>query len=1175
MICFNCGYRFPDDRIKECSLCGMKMPLVCHSCKAANPRHAKFCFSCGSTIHLLNHESQLKEEYIQANDNLDEGRRTVAVIFADVSGFTALAEKLDPEDVRNIINDCFQTITKPVYELEGSIDKYIGDCVMVLFGAQKSHADDAYRAVSCALKMQELMETFSTERLSGRGLGLRLSVGVHYGLVVTGSVGNYYDKDYTVMGDTVNLAQRLQTTASAGTVLVSQSVYDETHDLFSYKDKKTIFVKNRKESVQSYQPEYEIIATQNKFTLFFEREYIQNSVPAILENSKDKLTICLITGETGVGKTTASQYMVQKIQENQQKAMKLLHIECSSTDYGRPHSLLSSILLSIMNIEAETSITAKRYRTVSYCFYLFPNLKEEVVERMANFLSIFMGLDRNPDFQVILDHMNPQDLEREMVEQLVSFLESFLALKPTLLFLDGLQWSDNRSLILLKQVLRKLSGNGSIWMFVSRPDTRLDFSEFEHTLSDPKPTLSPVSPWFYNWNLHPLSIESTNLMATKLLNCRQITESCQQKLMDITQGNPMYIHEFLQAAKRKNGVLITDGIAQFTHFDEQHLLKGIHGIILANFYSMPPNTLTILQAASVIGSTFQVKWLHDVFDITDIKSLLDPAMKAGILDIHDSSHADSFLQKEIRFTHDLAREVLYDSLLHTRRTELHATFAAYFEKLQQKDDPFVFSLVSYQYEKAGNIGKSARFIMESAEKSMLSFDYHATYQHRLHFLKLLNFRLPMSLISDGTFFDSAELTMNDNQEPWAELKKIQNLFGSDASSLVLKALHSLAKIDRLEGKGERSILFLKQAIHWADSLKERLSIRLTIADVMRESGLYESAMEELNNLENHIENDDALYGHLLLTRCTIQRLKTDPNALDTAKKAESRLKKAKDYANLTETMNQMAGIFFSQGLPSRAKLVLSRAQKYAEKSHDIGFLARISGNLGVLYLAEGNTSSAKSSFTTAVEMAGKISNLHSLLSSQINLGILYMEQGRYITAESLLNDVAERSAKSMFQYQTCLALLNLADLSSERGESEIAVARYAEAEKLAVELTLTCEKALCMVGRANVIIHDPNTTTPESLLIADMLLNEALPLLEEADEPMGVSICYRLQAEVMIKYMLITLLSNQMTSLSESDLISDTTLETVEESFCEILESEYTSLTYLDSKIKVESSKVI
>lgn len=203
MICFNCGIKLHSSELKECRLCGVKFEKVCTSCNFPNPLMGKYCFNCGTRLLSLEPQSS-----IQNFDTLSENRRNVAVIFADVSGFTALSEKLDPEEVRELINDCFDYITRPVYELEGTIDKYMGDCVMILFGAKYIHSDDAKRAVMCAMRMMNLIREFSLERLSSKGLSLDLSIGINYGLVVTGSVGNAFDKDYTVIGDIVNTAQR-------------------------------------------------------------------------------------------------------------------------------------------------------------------------------------------------------------------------------------------------------------------------------------------------------------------------------------------------------------------------------------------------------------------------------------------------------------------------------------------------------------------------------------------------------------------------------------------------------------------------------------------------------------------------------------------------------------------------------------------------------------------------------------------------------------------------------------------------------------------------------------------------------------------------------------------------------------------------------------------------------
>ncbi|HPD01533.1 MAG TPA: adenylate/guanylate cyclase domain-containing protein, partial [Acetivibrio sp.] len=300
MICFNCGIKIHSNEVKVCQLCGVRFEKTCLSCNSPNPLMGKYCFNCGAKLESLDTQSS-----VQNFDTLSESRRNVAVIFADVSGFTALSEKLDPEEVREIINDCFDYITRPVYELEGTIDKYIGDCVMVLFGAKYIHSDDAKRAVVCAMRMMNLIEEFSKERLSSKGLSLTLSIGINYGLVVTGSVGNTFDKDYTVMGDIVNTAQRLQSNAESGSIFVSESVYVETKGIIKYTKPVEIKVKNREKTVRCYLP-IEINAEHDydDRTPFIGREKELGQLVSIYNYAINTNTKCIsIIGEAGVGKT--------------------------------------------------------------------------------------------------------------------------------------------------------------------------------------------------------------------------------------------------------------------------------------------------------------------------------------------------------------------------------------------------------------------------------------------------------------------------------------------------------------------------------------------------------------------------------------------------------------------------------------------------------------------------------------------------------------------------------------------------------------------------------------------------------------------------------------------------------------------------------------------------------
>ncbi|MEB3237902.1 MAG: adenylate/guanylate cyclase domain-containing protein [Candidatus Sericytochromatia bacterium] len=179
-------------------------------------------------------------------------RRVVTVLFADVSGFTSMSERLDPEEVREVVNDFFKVLTEPIYRYGGNVDKYIGDAIMAIFGAPVVHEDDAERAVMAALDMQAAARSFAEGVAARVGTQLKVRIGINTGLVVAGAVGGQSRQDYTVIGDTVNLAQRMEAAAPPGGVLVSESSYKLTRHHIRYGDPEPLAVKGRKSDLVTY-----------------------------------------------------------------------------------------------------------------------------------------------------------------------------------------------------------------------------------------------------------------------------------------------------------------------------------------------------------------------------------------------------------------------------------------------------------------------------------------------------------------------------------------------------------------------------------------------------------------------------------------------------------------------------------------------------------------------------------------------------------------------------------------------------------------------------------------------------------------------------------------------------------------------------------------------------------
>ncbi|MBI5543621.1 MAG: protein kinase [Deltaproteobacteria bacterium] len=228
-------------------------------------------------------------------------RRHVTVLFADVSGFTAMSETMDPEDVRQVINRCFDGMVQVVNRYDGTVDKFMGDCIMVLFGAPKSHEDDPERAVRCALDIQRsLEEVFRT-----LSCPLSVRIGVYAGEVLAGGVGGQGRMDYTVIGDTVNVAQRLQSAAAIGKILVSRAVYELTRQAIGYRDLPSITVKNRREPVQPY----EVVGLRGEQQLaesdLVGRQAEMATLVSLLAAARKggKAGAALVLGEPGMGKT--------------------------------------------------------------------------------------------------------------------------------------------------------------------------------------------------------------------------------------------------------------------------------------------------------------------------------------------------------------------------------------------------------------------------------------------------------------------------------------------------------------------------------------------------------------------------------------------------------------------------------------------------------------------------------------------------------------------------------------------------------------------------------------------------------------------------------------------------------------------------------------------------------
>jgi class 3 adenylate cyclase len=339
MHCPSCGSDNPAGA-KFCIECATPLQRRCPRCGTENPPQAKFCAECGASLteeqkakgkrrratrparpsdsRLWTLDTRpasytpkhLADKILTTRSALEGERRQVTVLFADTAGFTALAEKLDPEEVHTIMDRCFELITGAVHRFEGTINQYTGDGVMALFGAPIAHEDGPRRAVHAALAIQQALRDFSKELETQRGFGLQMRIGLNTGLVVVGKIGDDLRMDYTAMGDTTNLAARMQQLARPGSVVVSEAThklivgYFETLDLGKVQPKGHTSVRAFEVLRHRGRRTRLDVAAERGLTPLVGREReLATLLDLFCQVKAGHGQVALVTGEAGIGKS--------------------------------------------------------------------------------------------------------------------------------------------------------------------------------------------------------------------------------------------------------------------------------------------------------------------------------------------------------------------------------------------------------------------------------------------------------------------------------------------------------------------------------------------------------------------------------------------------------------------------------------------------------------------------------------------------------------------------------------------------------------------------------------------------------------------------------------------------------------------------------------------------------
>jgi class 3 adenylate cyclase/tetratricopeptide (TPR) repeat protein len=708
MKCPECRF---DNRagVKFCEECGAKLDFECPRCKAKIPPDRKFCGECG---HRLSESLEapavdfsepqsytpkfLADKILTSRSSIEGERKLVTVFFADVANYTALSEKLDPEEVHQIMDGCFKILMDEIHRYEGTINQFTGDGIMSLFGAPLAHEDHAQRACHAALSTQRAVGEYGEKIKNEHGVEFKLRIGLNSGPVIVGSIGDDLRMDYTAVGDTTNLAARMESLATPGTALSTVHTHKLTKDFFKYEPLGKVQVKGKEQPVEAYvllgtaEVETRIEASAARgLTKLVGRSREMATLRASFDKARSGSgQVVGIVGEAGVGK---SRLLIEL--KNTLTGEEYTYLEGQCLHYGGSMAYLP--LLDVLKSYFEIKEDDREYIIKKKISEIILQLDE----RLAG------GL---PSLQEILS-LKVEDGAYLQLEPGVKKMRTFEAIrdlfvcesekKPLVLVIEDLQWIDSTSQEFLSYLIDWLSGSRILLILLYRP-------EYTHTWGSKS--------YYSKIGVDQLSSKSSAQLVQNILAGGAVEPQLGELILSRAGGNPLFVEELTHSLVENGSIQKKDHQYVLTkEVSKIEVPDNIQGIIAARIDRVEENLKRIMQVASVIGREFAYRILQTTMGMREeLKSSLINLQ--GLEFIYEKR---LFPELEYIFKHALTQEVAYNSLLQKRRKEIHGKIGSAIEDIYPDRLEEYYELLAYHYVRSDNQEKAMQYLDLANQKA--------------------------------------------------------------------------------------------------------------------------------------------------------------------------------------------------------------------------------------------------------------------------------------------------------------------------------------------------------------------------------------------------------------------------------------------------------------------------
>jgi class 3 adenylate cyclase/predicted ATPase len=936
-------------------------------------------------------------------------RKQITVMFADITGFTSLAETMDAEVVNDLINSLWSRLDKLITDFGGRIDKHIGDAIMALWGSETSREDDAECAIRAALEIQKELGGFKTDvklpLTTATTIALQIKIGIHSGPVLLGEVGTV--GEYTAIGDTVNTANRLQNITPAGSVLISHDTYRLVRGIFDVIPQDPIQVKGKSEPLNTYIVQR---AKQRTFrmptrgvegieTRMIGRTAEFNLLQHTFFRTIEQHHTCLVmlSGEAGMGKSRLL-YEFSDWLDLQPEEVVLFKGRASPTTINSPFSLLRDMFAFRFNIldsdDALTVLEKFRFGTAGI-------LEAE----RADLAGHLIGFDFSSSLAV-RNLLGSPSFSQLASAYLISYLRHITKEDITAIFLEDIHWADDSSLEFIKRIAKEIPQARLLIICLARP------SFFE---SHPA--------WFQDLTgciqieLKPLTKEESQDLASEILQkVDKVPDSLQELIITGAEGNPYYQEELIK-------MLIDDGVIVIGEpnwrivIEQLKLIRipaTLTGILQARLDSLPSDEKELLQRAAVVGRIFwdaateflKLGWQKVVSsrkrgDRSDTQELLTHLRERELIFRQDRSAFAGTV--EYLFKHAILHEVVYESVLLKLRRVYHARAANWLETNAGERIGEFLVLIAQHYELAGVPSTAAAYLHQAGNE----------------------------LINISAFRDAINV-----------LERALGMMPEDDLSARAALMAKLGHCYERIGKYIQAVQYLEAGLPIARESGDRrteVAVLNELGRVAWDQGEYENARGSLEPALKIAGSQDDQKGMALclwsLGVVARYQGKNDESIQYLTQSLEI-YQQLNDQQGVANTLNVLGMVAFGQQNYPEADLYYSKALAIFRAIGERRGVFACLNNLGVSARKQGNYEKALQHFEEILPIGREINLRHGLAACLTGLGLLHLSQGENDKAwEAFLQALEESRAVGATSF-TLHTLVGVAGLRVKAGQFE-------------------------------------------------------------------------------------------------------------------------------------------